>query len=183
MLKLCKRCNEQLPLGLFSPRKDAKDGLAYWCTPCKSKATTASPRRSEVSRAYYERNKAECATRVAASIAKKPAQYAKKKAEWVQKNKPRLLSMRRTVYALNPAKDILRVRLRQKRIKQVPSWLSQAHMVEIEGLYRFCNIFKGFEVDHIIPLNGKQVSGLHVPENLQVLTVRANRQKGAQFKE
>ena len=43
--------------------------------------------------------------------------------------------------------------------------------------------FSGFEVDHIIPLNGRQVSGLHVPENLQVLTVRANRQKGAKFAE
>lgn len=51
----------------------------------------------------------------------------------------------------------------------------------MEGLYRFCQIFKGFEVDHMLPLNGKTVSGLHVPGNLQVLTVRANRQKGAKM--
>lgn len=183
MLKLCKKCNEQLPRGLFSPRKDSKDGLAYWCTPCKSKATTASPQRKNVIARYYARNKGVCAERVAASVAKKPGYYAEKKALWVATNKERVLTLRRAVYAANSGKDILRVRRRQNRIKQVPPWLTQAHMAEIEGFYRFCKIFKGFEVDHIIPLNGKQVSGLHVPENLQVLTVRANRQKGAQYKE
>lgn len=35
-----------------------------------------------------------------------------------------------------------------------------------------------WEVDHIIPLSGETVSGLHVPENLRVITQFENRSKG-----
>ena len=38
-----------------------------------------------------------------------------------------------------------------------------------------------FEVDHILPLQGKLVSGLHVPENLQVIPATLNRAKSNSF--
>lgn len=34
-----------------------------------------------------------------------------------------------------------------------------------------------WQVDHIIPLQGKNVSGLHVPENLQVIERSINSKK------
>lgn len=102
---------------------------------------------------------------------------------WAAANRERVLQERRRRYALNSGAEIERVRRRQRRIRDASPWVFEAERAEMEGLYRFCQLFAGFEVDHIIPLNGEKVSGLHVPSNLQVLTVRANRQKGAKMLE
>lgn len=62
-MKTCKRCGESKAFDCFSPRKDAKDGLAYWCNQCKTAATTAGPRRKAVVDAYRDRNRVECLIR------------------------------------------------------------------------------------------------------------------------
>jgi len=52
---------------------------------------------------------------------------------------------------------------------------------EIREIYRNCP--EGHEVDHIVPIKGMNVSGLHVPWNLQYLPVAENRAKGNKFKD
>jgi len=62
---------------------------------------------------------------------------------------------------------------RKKRVKQAtPKW---ADLNAIREFYYNCP--EGYHVDHIIPLNGKEVSGLHCMENLQYLSAIENLRK------
>lgn len=59
---------------------------------------------------------------------------------------------------------------------RTPNW---ANIKEINKFIRNCP--KGYQVDHIIPLKGKLVSGLHVLDNLQYLTAYDNRVKNNSY--
>lgn len=57
--------------------------------------------------------------------------------------------------------------------QRVPLW---ADINKIKDFYINCPV--GFHVDHIVPLQGKLVSGFHVLENLQYLSAKENLSKG-----
>lgn len=59
--------------------------------------------------------------------------------------------------------------------------VSLADKAEIGGMYMFCSIFPDYEVDHIVPVKGEAVCGLHVLSNLQVIPRAQNRSKGNKF--
>lgn len=84
----------------------------------------------------------------------------------------------------NPVKILAHTRQQQtKRLMRYPKWLSTDDCWMIEQAYELAasrtKMF-GFSwhVDHIIPLQGKTVSGLHVPTNLQVIPGVENIRKG-----
>lgn len=65
---------------------------------------------------------------------------------------------------------------------RTPSWLSVEQKTEIKEIYRKAQNLTlttgiSHHVDHIIPVNGENVSGLHVPWNLQILTSKENIKK------
>lgn len=181
-MKRCTKCGEEKALFEFSKNTKSRDGLQHHCKACKLAYQKANPRRAESIKKYYEKNREACIARSVESVAKKREYYNQKKREWFSINRDRLLEKRREYYRQNSGADIERVRRRAKRING-SNFGNEAHRAEIDGLYRFCQIFKGFEVDHTIPLNGKTVSGLHIACNLQVLPVAENRRKGNKFTE
>lgn len=67
-------------------------------------------------------------------------------------------------------------RLDAKRLLRVPKW---AQLNEIKQFYLNCPL--NHHVDHIVPLCGRLVSGLHVLENLQYLPASENLKKGNSY--
>lgn len=68
------------------------------------------------------------------------------------------------------------------KLKRTPPWLTIEHFEQIKDFYLICKMFQlytgeKYHVDHIVPLRGEHVSGLHVPWNLTVLPASENCKK------
>lgn len=61
-------------------------------------------------------------------------------------------------------------------VQATPPW---ADKEAIRKIYENCP--EGYEVDHIVPVKGKNVTGLHLPWNLQYLPRSENRRKRNTF--
>ena len=61
---------------------------------------------------------------------------------------------------------------RATKINACPLWVDKQ---ELKKIYDKCKI--GYHIDHIVPLQGKYVCGLHVPWNLQYLKAEDNLSK------
>jgi len=114
------------------------------------------------------------------TINKKTSEYRKNNSEkikeynkkWRQKNKGML-----------NAKNQKRRLVKKHR---TPLWLTATDFERIENEYKLATILtaltgQNWEVDHIIPLQGKFVSGLHVPSNLRAIPAFDNRRKHNQY--
>lgn len=102
---------------------------------------------------------------------------------WVKANPEKVKQKAKRYVQRHPAEYTARaVASVARRAKRVPSWLTINDKWMMREAYKLAklrtNMF-GFvwEVDHIIPLRGQFVSGLHVPTNLQVIPKVENRNK------
>lgn len=104
--------------------------------------------------------------------------------DWYARNRGRIEAYREAHYRENRHLYIARARARQAAvIDRTPAWADLDHIRDIYELARIANECTGFcfHVDHIVPVSGERVSGLHVPANLNVILAEHNLLKRNKF--
>lgn len=151
---------------------------------------------------WIERNKEKHTLYVKKCNAANKVAYAVVRKRKYERNKPKVLEQQKTYRLQNTERIKLRhkkyqsenkalgaaktARYRAAQAQRTPAWLTGDDHWMIEQAYELAALRTktfGFlwDVDHIIPLRGRRVSGLHVPENLQVLPASINRSKRNSF--
>jgi hypothetical protein len=112
----------------------------------------------------------------------------RKSAEWRKLNSDKLIEYNQNYYKENKEKEIARAlkwtkenpeSVRISRLKATTNRnLRIVGWTDFDNIKEFYqNMPEGMTEDHIIPLQGKKVSGLHVSWNLQYLTHKQNSEK------
>lgn len=107
--------------------------------------------------------------------------------DYVAKNKDKIRSISSKWQKNNKGKaNAVTAKRHAAKMQRTPPWLSKEQLNEIKDFYVMAaELEKVFPwkqcVDHIVPLQGKTVSGLHVPWNLQILPAKENISKGNRF--
>lgn len=104
------------------------------------------------------------------------------KLEWVRANPGRRREITKRSYERRKEVSFCNAAARRARkLRAMPKWLSATMLAELRLIYLYRP--DGFHVDHIVPLAGKNVCGLHVPWNLQYLPASENFSKGARYED
>jgi len=207
-MKTCNRCGESKPVDEFYANKLMPDGRLKQCKACTRAAQKAwkdanraeylagkkrdyethKAKRLAAQKARYERDKATILAKQSEygrarrerdgdTLRAREARYREENRELVRTIAARWRDVNRGKYRAQRAAD------KAARAARAVAW---ADPVAIATLYEVAaRVSKclGVEhhVDHVIPLRGKRVSGLHVPLNLRVLPAPLNLRKNNRF--
>lgn len=135
-------------------------------------------RVKEISAAWVKKNAAKEAARARKYRSEHRDKYVASIAKWRQAN-----AVKYKAYMSKAAND-----RRLAKLRACPSWVQNnpEFMWMVQEVYELAVLrskITGIQwhVDHIVPLRGKQVSGLHTPWNLQVIPAVENRRKSNKF--
>lgn len=155
-LKTCNDCGETKSLDLFAKNR----GI---CKACK-KAMDAR---------YYSAKKQEIKERTSAYRKDNIEKHRGWQKKWRSKPENKAKQTAGTA-RYNAGKD-----------QRTPAWADQEAIAYVYHAAQVIKEVYGTEwhVDHIIPLHGERVSGLHVANNLQLLSPTDNIQKSNQYQD
>ena len=167
--KQCTTCNIDKPLSDYQNAKLGKHGKQSKCRKClaaygREYRTRDSFKESQ--RAYKQSDKGK-ATSHKSNTSKKGLARAKK-------------------YRETDNGRAVKAQYMYRRTNQTPIWMTEDDFKWMDWIYKQSARLEKlhgikYHVDHIIPLHGELVSGLHVPSNLQILTAEENMKKGNRY--
>lgn len=165
MFGICIDCKQEKEL-----QKRSSKSIRYysWCTDCNrernKKYYEANKERAKINgKRWLEKNREKVNAVSRQSYAKHKDRHMKNVYDWRKRNKEEYQAY---------------VNFRRRRLREAtPPW---ADLEEIKNVYLEAQYF-GMHVDHIIPLQGKNVCGLHVWDNLQLLSAVENIKKGNRY--
>lgn len=196
--KVCTKCNLEKEILFFRKTKAYKNGIYSWCKSCENEYQKNSAnvkknqaryrKKTKEKRRQYNRNlEAKIKTLPKPELKEKKCSTCKtiKSIEFFNKRDHiktgynyscvdcKRQKARKCYH--NSDKNLKKrdsANYKANKKQRTPKWADKKKISEI---YKNCP--KGYHVDHIIPLQGDIVCGLHVENNLQYLTPKENQSK------
>lgn len=168
-MKICSACGVEKPLSEYSPRNDRPCGVQAKCKECKKLEArqiraALGDTYNAYKRSWYHKNAAKEIARNRVYKEQNRDQELKRGREYIKKNRAR--------YTAHQLKRMA------SQINATPTWSNEQ---DIAMWYEVANVLSRsgvkFVVDHIVPLRGKTVCGLHDSGNMQILPWHKNAAK------
>ena len=204
LTKTCTKCGTEKETSEFHNNRRGKHGVDSACKVCRYAAMKVYKAHNKEKIAVYQRQYAvDNKDKIAAyqkeyvtSHVEKRVQYRKEYREenidlisfryaaYYQKNKSAICKNVSTYRINNRDKcNALESAHRAAKEERTVSWSDKSKMLNYYKDARQITIDTGVphHVDHVVPLRGTNVSGLHVEWNLQVITAEENLKKSNKF--
>jgi hypothetical protein len=169
-MRTCKKCLQEKELSAF---KKHTHGYRHACKKCQYLIEMQNPV------AHQKKNARTAAYRASAKGKTTEQAYAQSEAG----KQSRKIAVKRYEQNAGKSQKVARTVFRRlAKLQRTPAWLTDIDHERIGNEYKLAALLtkvtsSSWHVDHIIPLQGKMVSGLHVPSNLRVLPATENIRK------
>lgn len=180
-LKTCSKCGEAKALPDFPPKKST-------CKTCisvfqKAYRAANAEKRKEDHRRYYQDNREALAAKnkawAEANIDKVRAAGMRSTRAYRGRN-PEKIKAQLHEYTVSNLDKVSAKAAKQKarEIGAMPAWADASAILKVYTDAKELRALVGsVDVDHIVPLQSRYVCGLHVHQNLEVITESENRRK------
>lgn len=175
--RACVACGKEKAMRHYHQHREAQIAkMANWRNANRDKMRTAC--------ANWRANNVDAVRQYEKAYRKEHAeQCAKSRRDWQDRNIDYVKAYRKEwLFKNGSLMAAHNAKRRAAKYQAAPNWLTSEHHAEIAEIYRQSQHLSAstgvpHHVDHIVPLQNKVVSGLHVPWNLRIITARENVRK------